>query len=74
MGKYRVYLTAISSASVEIEADGPEEALKQAYAETDGYAEAEYSDWDYEYNEVEDLESGKYVMSNNKVLKPGEEY
>lgn len=64
MKKYLVHLTATSCASVEIEADSPEEALQKAYDETDGYSKAEFSDWDYEYNEVEDMD-GNFLISNN---------
>lgn len=59
MAKFTVFLNAFASATVEVEADNPEEAFKKAIDETDGYAEAEFSDWDYESGEVED-EDGKY--------------
>lgn len=73
MPKYRVYLTAIACASVEIEADSPKDALDQACKETDGYADSEFSDWDYEHNEVEDLDADKFVLFNNVECESEEE-
>lgn len=64
MAKFKVFLTGYCCASVEIEADSPEQALEIAYDETDGYAEADFSDWDFDTNEVEN-EKGETVWVDN---------
>jgi hypothetical protein len=55
MKKFKVYLSAESWASVTVEAENEEQAIEKALDETDGYAEAEFSDWSFEGHEAEEI-------------------
>ena len=65
MKKFRVHLNAVACASVTVEASSPTEAFLKAMKETDGYAEAEFMDWDASEAEVCEEESDQYFLVQN---------
>lgn len=63
MAKYRVYLEAVASISVEVEAEDEDDAIEKAFDETpsQGWDWPDMGDWYFPADERDELKRDDYV-------------